>query len=82
MDIINKLKQIGLPNREAEVYLALLQKNEFTAPELTKITMVTRTKIYEILQNLIRKGACNESYKNGQKFLSVFITFITGTFSD
>jgi HTH-type transcriptional regulator, sugar sensing transcriptional regulator len=67
MDIINKLKQIGLPSREAEVYLALLQKNEFTAPELTKITNVTRTKIYELLQNLIHKGACNESYRNGQK---------------
>jgi HTH-type transcriptional regulator, sugar sensing transcriptional regulator len=67
MDIINKLKQIGLPSREAEVYLALLQKSEFTAPELTKITKVTRTKIYELLQNLIRKGACNESYRNGQK---------------
>jgi HTH-type transcriptional regulator, sugar sensing transcriptional regulator len=67
MDLINKLKQIGLPSREAEVYLALLQKNEFTAPELTKITKVTRTKIYELLQNLIHKGACNESYRNGQK---------------
>jgi HTH-type transcriptional regulator, sugar sensing transcriptional regulator len=67
MDIINKLTQIGLPSREAEVYLALLQKNEFTAPEITKITKVTRTKIYELLQNLIRKGACNESYRNGHK---------------
>lgn len=67
MDIITKLKQIGLSSREAEVYLALLQKNEFTAPELTKITKVTRTKIYELLQNLIHKGACNENYRNGQK---------------
>jgi HTH-type transcriptional regulator, sugar sensing transcriptional regulator len=64
---INKLKQIGLPNREAEIYLALLKKCEFTAPELTKITKVTRSKIYELLQNLIHKGACTENYKNGQK---------------
>jgi sugar-specific transcriptional regulator TrmB len=67
MDIIEKLIKVGLSNREAEVYLALLQKNEFTAPELTKITDVTRTKVYEILQNLVHKGACNESYRNGQK---------------
>jgi HTH-type transcriptional regulator, sugar sensing transcriptional regulator len=67
MDVISKLKQIGLSNREAEVYLALLQKSEFTAPELTKITKVTRTKIYEILQNLIHKGVCNENNRNGQK---------------
>ena len=64
---INKLNQIGLPNREAEIYLALLQKYEFTAPELTKLTNVTRSKIYELLQNLIHKGACSESYKDGQK---------------
>jgi len=68
MDIrINKLRQIGFSNREAEVYVALLQKSEFTAPELTKITNVTRSKIYELLQNLIHKGACSESYRNGQK---------------
>jgi HTH-type transcriptional regulator, sugar sensing transcriptional regulator len=67
MDLKNKLIQTGLPSREAEVYLALLQKSEFTASEVTKITKVTRSKIYEILQNLIHKGVCNENYKNGQK---------------
>ncbi len=67
MDLLNGLQQIGLSRREAEAYLALLQKKEFTAPELSRITTITRTKIYEILQNLIRKGVCNESYKDGQK---------------
>ena len=67
MDFINKLHQIGLSRREAEVYIALLQKNEFSAPELAKITTITRTKIYDILQNLVRKGVCNENYKNGLK---------------
>jgi HTH-type transcriptional regulator, sugar sensing transcriptional regulator len=65
--MIKQLQQINLTAREAEVYFALLQKKEFSAPELTKITNVTRTKIYEILQNLINKGACTESYKDGQK---------------
>lgn len=67
MEITSKLQQIGLSGREAEVYVALLQKSEFTAPELSKITTITRTKIYDILQNLVRKGVCNESYKNGLK---------------
>jgi sugar-specific transcriptional regulator TrmB len=67
MELINGLQQIGLSRREAEAYLALLQKKEFTAPELSRITTITRTKIYEILQNLIRKGVCNESFKDGQK---------------
>jgi sugar-specific transcriptional regulator TrmB len=67
MELINKLEEFGLSRREAEVYIALLQKKEFTAPELTKITTITRTKIYEHLQNLVHKGLCNESNKNGQK---------------
>ena len=67
MELLDGLQQIGLSPREAEAYLALLQKKEFTASELSKITTITRTKIYEILQNLIKKGVCNESFKDGQK---------------
>jgi len=67
MDIQNRLLQIGLTKREAEIYIALLQKKEFSAPELTKITTITRTKIYEILQNLVHKGICVENIKNGNK---------------
>ncbi len=67
MELIENLEEFGLSKREAEVYIALLQKKEFTAPELTKITTITRTKIYEHLQNLVHKGLCNESNKNGQK---------------
>ncbi len=67
MVLISKLQQIGLTKREAEVYLALLQRKEFTAPELTKITTITRTKIYEMLQNLVNKGIITESSRNGNK---------------
>ena len=58
---------LDIPRRESEVYLALLQKKEFTAPEIAKITTVSRTKAYEVLQNLVKKGLCNESYRNGTK---------------
>ena len=67
MVLTTKLQQIGLTQREAEVYIALLQRKEFTAPELTKITTITRTKIYEILQSLVHKGICTESSRNGNK---------------
>jgi sugar-specific transcriptional regulator TrmB len=67
VELTTKLQQIGLTNREAEVYIALLQRKEFTAPELTKITTITRTKIYEILQSLVHKGICTESSRNGNK---------------
>lgn len=69
-EIIDKLKNYGIPKREAEVYVALLQKRELTAPEVAKITSVTRTKCYEILQNLVKKKMCNENFKNGNKIFS------------
>ncbi len=69
-DLIEKLQLLDIPRREAEVYLALLQKNEFTAPEISGITSVSRTKTYEILQNLVKKGLAGQSYKNGIKVFS------------
>lgn len=69
-DLIDKLQQLEIPKREGEVYLALLQKKEFTAPEIAKITSVSRTKSYEVLQNLVKKGLCNESYRDGIKVFS------------
>ncbi len=69
-DLIEKLQLLDIPRREAEVYLALLQKNEFTAAEIAKITSVSRTKTYEILQNLVKKGLAGESYKNGIKIFT------------
>jgi len=69
-DLIEKLQVLDIPRREAEVYLALLQKNEFTAPEVSKITSITRTKAYEVLQNLVKKGLASQSYKNGIKIFN------------
>jgi len=66
-EIIEELRKFGLSKREAEVYVALLQKKDLTAPEVAKITSVTRTKCYEILQNLVKKKICNENFKNGTK---------------
>ena len=69
-DFQEKLQGLGLAGREAEVYLALLKKKELTAAEISKITTITRTKSYEVLQNLVKKGVCNERNKNGRKLFS------------
>lgn len=70
MELLEKLQNLGLPKRESEIYLALLQRNKFSAGEISKITSISRNKSYEILQNLVKKGLCNESYKNGIKVFS------------
>ena len=37
-DLKYKLQQLGLSGREAEVYLALLQTTNLSAPEVAKLT--------------------------------------------
>ena len=69
-DLINKLKRSGLTQREAHVYLALLQKKEFSAAEISSIIPIGRTKIYEIIPGLVSVGFCKEVQKNGKKVYS------------
>ena len=68
--LIEKLQKLGLSKRESEVYIALLTKKEFSAPEIGKITSVSRNKSYEVLQSLVKKNLCTETYKNGTKVFS------------
>ena len=65
--LLNKLQSSGLTKREAHIYLALLQKKEFAASEVASIIPIGRTKIYEIIPNLIAKGLCTEVQKDGKK---------------
>jgi sugar-specific transcriptional regulator TrmB len=70
MSLLDRLQTAGLTKREAHVYLALLQKKEFAASEISSIVPVGRTKIYEIIPSLLAKGLCRESHKNGKKIYS------------
>ena len=69
-DLIYKLKKSGLTQREAHIYLALLQKKEFYASEISSIAPIGRTKIYELIPRLVSLGFCNEVQKNGKKVYS------------
>ena len=60
VEYIEKLIRFGLSLREARIYLALLEKSNFTATEIAKVSGIPRQKIYEILDNLIKKGVCVE----------------------
>lgn len=67
-DIIPYLIEIGLSEREAKVYKVLLGISEITAAAIPKFTDVPRTKVYEVLDSLIKKGFCKEPSitSNGQ----------------
>src|SRR5690606_11580620 len=68
MDLIQKLHLNEFNKLEEHNDHALLQKNEFTATENAAMVPDGRTKIYEILPNLISKGLCTEINRDNKKF--------------
>ena len=64
------LINIGLTNREAEAYLALLQLQEALASEISKRTKESRSHVYETLDSLIAKGLVSYVIKNNRKYFS------------
>ncbi len=76
IDIIQNLMDMGLSEREAKVYRVLLGVSEITASAIPKFTNVPRTKVYEALNSLMRKGFCKEvtpacNGQNGQTFAAI-----------
>ena len=59
---INHLNEIfsyiDLTANEIQVYMALLKKKKCTPAEVAKISGFRRTKVYELLTSLEKKGAC------------------------
>ena len=50
------LNKIGLTDAEAKVYLALLQNGSTSGYEASKLALVSRSKVYNILESLASKG--------------------------
>jgi len=59
-DVIHGLAQLGYTEYEAKAYLALLLHPEASGYEISKHSGVPRSKIYETLDSLVRKGAILE----------------------
>ncbi|WP_297129340.1 TrmB family transcriptional regulator [uncultured Porphyromonas sp.] len=60
-DIVSSLISLGLSEREAKVYRVLLGIEEITASAIPKFADVPRTKVYEVLTSLQKKGFCREN---------------------
>ena len=55
-EIINQLKDIGLNSYESKLWLALLSKGVAAAGELSDIANVPRSRSYDVLESLEKKG--------------------------
>lgn len=55
------LQEIGLSDKEATIYLALLQVESASVLDLSKKTSIKRPTVYVILESLARKGLVSET---------------------
>ncbi|MEI7960792.1 MAG: helix-turn-helix domain-containing protein [archaeon] len=61
------LEKVGLTKGEAKVYAALNRLGESTVGPITNDSMVSKSKIYDILEKLIDKGLVGYISKDGAK---------------
>ncbi len=64
---LEALKQLGLSEGEAKVYLALADLGEASVGEIQKIVKIHRTTIYDYLEKLANKGLVSHSILNRTK---------------
>lgn len=55
-ELLNKLKDFGLNSYEAKLWTALLSRGVSTAGELSDIASVPRSRSYDVLESLEKKG--------------------------
>ena len=73
--LTKKLEEIGLNEKEAKVYIAVLELGEGSASEIAKKSEVNRATTYFTLENLMKIGlvsASNEE-KNKNSFQKIHL---------
>jgi len=68
--LTNALKNIGLTDKEARVYLACLELGNSIVSEISKRAQINRVTTYDILEKLIQKGFINFVTKHKVKYFT------------
>ena len=70
-DFLNKLKNFGLNNYEAKLWVALLSRGTSTAGDLSNIAGVPRSRTYDVLESLEKKGFVIAKLEKPIKYIAV-----------
>lgn len=54
--LVNKMKQFGYTESETNIYLSLIENGSMTGYEVSKKSGVPRSKVYNYLETLVKKG--------------------------
>lgn len=71
-ELIETLKSIGLTEGEAKTYLALQSLGTSTVGPIVEKSGVTASKVYQILDRIIRKGLASVVIEEGRKKYTAF----------
>ena len=70
-EFLNKLKDFGLNSYESKLWVALLSRGVSTAGELSDISNVPRSRAYDVLESLEKKGFVIVKVGKPIKYISV-----------
>jgi HTH-type transcriptional regulator, sugar sensing transcriptional regulator len=70
-DFLNRLKDFGLNSYESKLWVALLSRGISTAGELSDISSVPRSRAYDVLESLEKKGFIIVKVGKPIKYLAV-----------
>lgn len=70
MEIRQKLEEIGLTGKKADVYLAILQLGKTTVVQIAKKAQIKRPTTYDILDDLINKGLVSQTFAGKKRFFN------------
>ncbi|MBU0894403.1 MAG: helix-turn-helix domain-containing protein [Nanoarchaeota archaeon] len=69
-DLFTLFKEYGLSEKEIQIYLFLVRKNELTAYKISKETKIHRSTCYDVLERLISKGFISQIEEGNKKVFS------------
>ncbi len=60
MSALEKLKELGFSQYEVSCYLTLVANHPVNGSQLSKLSGISRSRIYDVLRNMIKKGLVQE----------------------
>ena len=82
LDFLNRLKALGLNSYEAKLWVALLSVGTATAGELSDIANVPRSRSYDVLEGLEKKGFIIMQIGKPIKYLAISPNEVLGRVKD
>lgn len=70
MKLENTLQEYGLSPKESQIYLALLQIGPSSVQKIAQKSGLARSTVYEVLDDLVKKGFANSYLKKKVKYFS------------